>query len=239
MKFDATVFFDTLFSNVFIMPAVTTLGVTLAAMVIGIIIGLFCALLSDSRFRFLRSGVRGYLFVFRGTPVLVQIVFWYDAVAELTSNVINIPALLAGIIALGVNEGAYMTEIVRSGLLAVDPGQREAARSLGMTYRMTMRRIVIPQALRIILPPAGNQFISMLKTTSLLFTVAVPELFSTGTNLYSVNFRYFEILSVMTIWYLVLTSLITFGQRRMERRLSRRPEPSISARFAALPGENS
>lgn len=219
MRFDFPYFWHLLFSTAFLQPAWTTFWVTLVAMAIGLTLGLLGALGATSRLAVLRSLIAGYLWLVRGTPLLVQIVFWYDAVAELTNNVINFPALVAGVIALGINEGAYMTEIVRAGLLSVDPGQKEAARSLGMTYPLTMRRIVIPQAVRVILPPTGNQFIGMLKTTSLLFTIAVPEIFAMGTNLYSVNFRYFEVLCVVSIWYLALTSILTVVQRRLERRV--------------------
>src|SRR5262249_15087848 len=156
--------------------------------------------------------MRLYLGFFRGVPVLVQIVFWYDAVAELTDNAINLPALAAGIIALGMHEGAYMTEIFRAGLSSVEPGQRDAAHSLGMTRAMTMRLVVLPQALRVIIPPTGNQFIAMLKTTSLLFIIAVPEIFGRGTDIYSHNFKYFEVLCVVSLWYLLLTGLLTVVQ---------------------------
>ncbi len=219
MTFDFPYFWHLLFSTAFLAPAWTTFWVTVAAMAIGLALGLFGALGAMSRHSSLRWIVAGYLWLVRGTPVLVQIVFWYDAVAELTNNIINLPALIAGVVALGINEGAYMTEIVRAGLLSVDPGQREAARSLGMTNALTMRRIVIPQAVRIIIPPTGNQFIGMLKTTSLLFTIAVPEIFAQGTNIYTVNFRYFEVLCVVSIWYLALTTVLTLAQRRLERRV--------------------
>ncbi len=186
-------------------------------MAIGVTLGLLGALGAISKFRPVRFLVGAYLWIFRGTPVIVQIIFWYDATAELTNNRINLSSLVAGVLALGVNEGAYMTEIIRAGLISVDRGQLEAARSLGMPYGLAMRRIVIPQAIRVILPPTGNQFIGMLKTTSLLFTIAVPEIYATGVNLYSANFRYFEVLSVVSIWYLMLTSILTFAQRRLER----------------------
>jgi His/Glu/Gln/Arg/opine family amino acid ABC transporter permease subunit len=218
MKFDWAVFWQLLFSSTFLTPAWTTFWITCAAMAMGIALGLFGALGLLSKVKPLRWLVHAYLWVFRGTPVLVQIVFWYDAVAELTNNAINLPAVLAGVIALGVNEGAYMTEIIRAGLLSVERGQMEAARSLGMTYALAMRRIVIPQAIRVILPPTGNQMIGMLKTTSLLFTIAVPEIFATGTNIYSANFRYFEVLAVVSIWYLFLTTVLTVVERRLERR---------------------
>jgi len=219
VKFDFPYFWHLLFSTAFLGPAWTTFWITIAAMSVGLTLGLFGALGSTARLAAVRWLVAGYLWLVRGTPLLVQIVFWYDAVAELTNNVINLPALLAGVVALGINEGAYMTEIMRAGLLSVDAGQKEAARALGMTYPLTMRRIVIPQAVRIILPPTGNQFIGMLKTTSLLFTIAVPEIFAQGTNIYTVNFRYFEVLCVVSIWYLAMTTVLTVVQRRLERRV--------------------
>jgi polar amino acid transport system permease protein len=228
MVFDGKAFADALFSDIFFLPAVTTLGITFVAMAGAMILGFGGALAALSRFSTLRWLVQAYLGFFRGVPVLVQIVFWYNALPVLTNNAINLPALVAGTLALALNEGAYMTEIIRSGLLSVDPGQREAARALGMTKAKALRRIVLPQALAVIIPPTGNQFIAMLKTTSLLFAIAVPEIFSTGTNIYSQNFRYFEVLLVVSIWYLVLTALLTVFQKIIERRFaprkSRRPE---------------
>lgn len=218
MTFDLSTFWTALFSSDFLRPALTTLGVTLAAMVLGIFVGFFAALAAISRFAVLRGAVRLYLVVFRGVPVLVQIIFWYDGIAEITNGLINLPALVAGTVALGLNEGAYMTEIIRAGLLTVDAGQREAARALGMTNPLALRRIVLPQALRAIIPPTGNQFIAMLKTTSLLFTIAVPEIFAVGTNIYSQNFKYFEILCVVSLWYLLLTGVFTLAQQTIERR---------------------
>ena len=222
MIFDSNAFFETLFSETFLVPALTTLGITFAAMALAIMLGFGGALAALSRFRALRWLAQGYLGFFRGVPVLVQIVFWYNALPVLTNNAINLPALIAGTIALGLNEGAYMTEIIRSGLISVDPGQREAARALGMTKARAMRRIVLPQALRVIIPPTGNQFIAMLKTTSLLFAIAVPEIFSTGTNIYSQNFKYFEVLLVVSLWYLALTAILTALQKLIERRFSQR-----------------
>jgi polar amino acid transport system permease protein len=235
--FSFEVFRNLLFSGFFLLPAWTTFWVTMTAMGIGIVLGLLGALGRLSHVAAVRWVVAAYLWVFRGTPVLVQIIFWYDATAELTSNAINLPALLAGVLALGVNEGAYMTEIVRAGLLSIDPGQNEASRALGMTYGQTMRRIVIPQALRVIIPPTGNEFISMLKTTSLLFTIAVPEIFSVGTGFYSSTFRYFEVLTVVSLWYLFLTSVLTWAQSRLENRYGAgrmnagRPQEGVLARM--------
>ena len=229
MIFDSKAFFDALFSDVFFLPAVTTLGVTFIAMALAMLLGFGGALAALSRFRALRWLVQAYLGFFRGVPVLVQIVFWYNALPVLTNNAINLPALVAGTLALALNEGAYMTEIIRSGLTSVDPGQREAARALGMTKARALRRIVLPQALAVIIPPTGNQFIAMLKTTSLLFAIAVPEIFSTGTNIYSQNFRYFEVLLVVSIWYLVLTALLTAFQKVIERRFASRKSRKVEA----------
>jgi His/Glu/Gln/Arg/opine family amino acid ABC transporter permease subunit len=220
MHFDLQVFLGTLLSSVFVLPALTTLWVTVASMVMGIVLGFLGALAALSRWAVLRGLARFYVGLFRGVPVLVQIVFWYDALAEMTNNTINLPALVAGVIALGMNEGAYMTEIIRAGLISVDAGQRDAARALGMTTPMTLRRIIVPQALRIIIPPTGNQVISMLKTTSLLFTIAVHEIFGRGTDLYSQNFKYFEVLCVVSLWYLALAALFNAGQRVIERRFA-------------------
>jgi polar amino acid transport system permease protein len=231
MIFDSKAFFDTLFSTQFLWPAATTLGITLVSMMLAILLGFGGALAALSRLAALRWLVQLYLGFFRGVPVLVQIVFWYNAVPVLTNDAINLPALVAGTLALALNEGAYMTEIIRSGLISVDPGQREAARALGMTRAKAMRRIVVPQALAVIIPPTGNQFIAMLKTTSLLFAIAVPEIFSTGTNIYSQNFKYFEVLLVVSLWYLALTALLTVIQKAIERRFSvgrRKAGPAIA-----------
>ncbi len=221
MNFDMDVVLTTLFSTVFLMPALTTIVVTFAAMGIAIVIGFLAALAADSRFTAFRVTVQVYLTVFRGVPILVQIVFWYNAMPILTNNVINLPPLAAGIIALSLAEGAYMTEIFRSGLAAVDVGQREAARALGMTGALSMRRIILPQALKIIVPPTGNQFIAMLKTSSLLFVIAVPEIFAIGTDITSHNFKYFEVLLVVSIWYLGLSALLSIGVRLIEKRITR------------------
>jgi len=221
MNFDLNVVLTTLFSTVFLMPALTTIGVTFAAMVIAIAVGFLGALAAGSRFPALRMVVQFYLMVFRGVPILVQIVFWYNALPILTNNAINLPPLAAGIIALSLAEGAYMTEIFRSGFASVDHGQREAARALGMTGALAMRRIVLPQALKVIVPPMGNQFIAMLKTSSLLFVIAVPEIFAIGTDITSHNFKYFEVLLVVSIWYLLLSALLSLGIRLIEKRITR------------------
>ena len=177
-----------------------------------------------------------YIWFFRGTPVLVQIIFWvflgqlyrfvslgipfgpqflYFNTTEL------IPVLVGGLLALGLNEAAYMAEIVRSGITSVDPGQTEAAEALGMTRLKVMRRIVLPQAMRIIVPPTGNETISMLKTTSLLSVAAILELFGTAQLIYGSNYKQIPLLVVASIWYLAFTSVMSVGQYFLERRFGR------------------
>ncbi|MGD0976435.1 MAG: amino acid ABC transporter permease [Candidatus Korobacteraceae bacterium] len=221
MHFDSRYFIELLFSRNFLAPAWTAVWFTVASMAIGIVIGTIAGLAATSKSRILHGMVKVFITIFRGTPVLVQIVFWYDGLAELTGNFINLSVVTAGLMALGVNEGAYMTEIVRAGIESVDKGQLEAAHALGLSYRTKMLRVVLPQAVRVAIPPTGNQVISLLKNTSLLFTIAVPEIFATGTNIFSVNFKYFEVLAVVSVWYVGLTLVYGIIQRKLEKRSNR------------------
>jgi polar amino acid transport system permease protein len=205
--------------------------VAVVSQVLGIVLGLIAALMRTSRLGVLRmlSGI--YVWLFRGTPVLVQIVFIYYG-ANIVFGVTLIPnsvnfglftldgAIVSGILALGINEGAYMREIIRAGIDAVDRGQMEAARSLGMTYGLAMRRIVLPQAARVIVPPLGNEFNNMLKTTSLLTIIAVQEMFQDAENRYSQSFKPVEYFGAVAVWYLLLTTIWTFVQAAIERKLT-------------------
>jgi polar amino acid transport system permease protein len=215
-----------------------TIYISIVAQVVGILLGLVAALARMSRLWPLRlvSGI--YVLIFRGTPVLVQIFFFYFALnlpdihlggVKLTSEV------SAGILALSINEGAYMREIIRAGIDSIDKGQMEAAKSLGMRYGLAMRRIVLPQAARVIVPPLGNEFNNMMKTTSLVYTIGVYELFADAEQGYSQTFlpEYFV---AVAFWYLVLTSAWTFVQAAIERRLAvseRGDELSFRDRLAA------
>jgi polar amino acid transport system permease protein len=177
-----------------------------------------------------------YIWLFRGTPVLVQILFWFNIAALYPRFSIGIPfgpqfvhfsaaaaitPFVAGVLALGLNEGAYMAEIVRAGIISVEEGQTEAAQSLGMTRLLTMRRIVLPQAMRVIIPPTGNETISMLKTSSLVSVIAVTELLYTAQLIYAVNYRTIPLLLVVSIWYLVMTTVLSVGQYYLERHFGR------------------
>jgi polar amino acid transport system permease protein len=213
-----------------------TLELTVIAMAIGVFLGVLLAVMRLSPNRLVSGASWLYIWFFRGTPVLVQIFFWYyiaalypeinlgvpfgPAAVHINANTAVIP-FTAGILALGLNEGAYMAEIVRAGIISVDEGQADAARSLGMTRLQTMRRIVLPQAMRVIIPPTGNETISMLKTTSLVSTIAVAELLYSVGVIYSANFKTIPLLIVASIWYLVCTSVLYVGQFYLERHYGR------------------
>ena len=171
-----------------------------------------------------------------GTPVLVQLAAWYSIGAIYPKISLGIPfgpafvhfsansiisRFVAAILGLGLNEAAYMSEIVRAGIISVDAGQSEAAQALGMRGGQVMRRIVLPQAMRVIVPPTGNETISMLKTTSLVSVIAAPELFGNATNISAINFDQIQLLLVISLWYLLLTSILTVGQFYVERYYAR------------------
>jgi polar amino acid transport system permease protein len=227
------VFWERVFhpDHIFFRALWTTIYIAITAQVLGVVLGLIAELLRTSRFPPLRWLSGAYVLVFRGTPLLVQIFFIYYGIDLLFGfNVIPTTlnlglfqmdgAVLAGILALGLNEGAYMREIIRAGIDAIDKGQMEAARSLGMTYGLAMRRIILPQAARVIVPPLGNEFNAMLKNTSLVFTIGVYEMFSDAEIHYSVNFQPVEFFGAVAIWYLVLTTVWTLIQAQIERKLA-------------------
>jgi polar amino acid transport system permease protein len=223
-----------------------TIYLTLIAMFAGIVIGITLAVMRLSSNRLLSSTAWCYTWFFRGTPVLVQLFFWFN-IALLYHNItVGIPftniaflhlnavtlftPVTAAIVALSLNEGAYMSEIARSGLISVDEGQSEAAMSLGMTRSQTMRLVVLPQAMRVIIPPTGNEIISMLKTTSLASTIGVIELFGAATNISANNFEIMPLLLVASIWYLIVTTVLSTGQFYVERHFAhgalRTPPPT-------------
>lgn len=210
-----------------------TLSISVMSQVIGVVLGVFGALGRMSRIKPIRWIANLYVWFFRGTPLLVQITFLYFGLGvtgiyrfpEINLFGLAIPgAVQAGILALGVNEGAYMSEIVRAGILSIDPGQLEAAKSLGMTFGKAMRRIVLPQAARVIVPPLGNEFNNMLKTTSLLVIISVPELYVTFSRKNASGptvFHPFELFLAAAFWYLLLTTVWGVIQSMIERRLSK------------------
>ncbi len=216
--FRPSYFFHYLFSLDFASAALMTLEVSLGALVLGLVVGLILAVAQQTAFKPVQLLVRFYIWLFRGTPALLQIVFAFNV---LPSFGIVLPGTLCGILALGLNEGAYMSEIMRSGIEAVGSGQRDAARALGLNEWRIMRLVVLPQALRIIIPPIGNQFIGMLKLSALISVIGVRELLLTADQAASANFRYFEALSAAGVYYLVLTTFFMSVQAWIERMLRR------------------
>jgi polar amino acid transport system permease protein len=215
---------------------VATLELTVIAMAIGIVGGIVLALMRLSANPMLSSAAWLYIWFFRGTPVLVQLIFWFNIKALIGDVSLGIPfgttfitwdvnslvtTFIAAILGLGLNEAAYMSEIVRAGILSVDEGQTEASQALGMRRLKIMRRIVLPQAMRVIIPPTGNETISMLKTTSLVSTIAFTELLKAGQDIYNANYKTIPLLIVVSTWYIVITSVLSVGQYYLERYYGR------------------
>ena len=226
-----------LFSPTVVSGALKTLELTAISMVVGIILGIVLAIMRLSPNPLVAGASGFYIWLFRGTPVLVQILFWSFIAALYPDISVGIPftgveffsvkandvflPFVAAVLALGLNEGAYMAEIVRAGFVSVDPGQEEAAKALGMRRMQTIRRIILPQAMRVIIPPTGNEVISMLKTTSLVAFVAFPDLLYAVTVIYSQNFKQIPLLIVASIWYLFFTTILSIGQYFIERHYGR------------------
>ena len=216
---------------------VVTLELTVLSMAIGIVLGIVLAVMRLSPNPLVAGASWLYIWFFRGTPVLVQILLWYNIAALYPRFSLGIPfggpqfahftaqslitPFRVGVLALGLNEGAYMAEIVRAGVISVPEGQTDAAQSLGMTRLQTMRRIVLPQAMRVIIPPTGNETISMLKTTSLVSVIAVTDLLYSVQLIYSATYRVIPMLIVASLWYLIVTTVLTIGQYYLERYYGR------------------
>jgi polar amino acid transport system permease protein len=218
MSFRLDVFLHDLLSFDFAGAALMTLWISIAAMLLGLAIGLALALMQQSRFRLLRWLAWSYLWLFRGTPVLLQIIFAFNV---LPGFGVILSGPVCAVLALGLHEAAYMTEIFRSGLGAVNAGQRDAARALGMSEWHVMRLVVLPQALRVVIPPIGNQFIGMLKLSALISVIGVRELLLAAEQSASATFRYLEALSAAGVYYLAFTTVLMSLQRVLERRLGR------------------
>jgi polar amino acid transport system permease protein len=236
-RFQWGVVVDFLFDARIVRGARITLELTFLSMAVGIVLGVLLAVMRLSPNPLVSALSGFYIWFFRGTPVLVQILFWQFVGALYPKISIGIPfggpvfasanakhlitPFMAGLLGLGLNEGAYMAEIVRAGILSVDEGQTEAAQSLGMRRILTLRRIVLPQAMRVIIPPTGNETISMLKTSSLVSVIAYSELLYSAQLIYSVNFKTIPLLIVAGIWYLFFTTILSIGQFYIERHYAR------------------
>lgn len=214
----------------------TTLTLTFFSMLVGVVLGIILAVMRLSSNPLVSGAAWLYIWIFRGTPVLVQLLVWASLGALFPTLGLGIPfghvffsartfdlipGLAAALLGLGLNEAAYMSEIVRAGILSVDDGQSEAATALGMPKMLTLRRIVLPQAMRVIVPPTGNETISMLKTTSLVAYVPYYELLFKVQNIYTRTYQVMPMLIMASLWYLSMTSVLMVGQYYIERRFSR------------------
>jgi len=232
---DLAIIGEYLFHPAIVAGALNALILGTLALGISSVIGLISALMRLSGNPILSGLSAVYVYLFRGTPMLIQLVFWFNAVPTMFPTItISLPFLpgplfetpttvvvtpfLAALAGLSLAEGAYMSEIMRAGIMAIDNGQRSAATALGMTQRQVFTHVVAPQAGRIIVPACGNQYIMLLKSTSLASTIGYPEMLRVVTDIYSSNFRVVELLTVAAIWYLALTALATVVQTGLEKR---------------------
>jgi polar amino acid transport system permease protein len=233
-NFEWGVVFGYLFDSRILAGLRTTLILTAVAMALAFAIGLVLATMRLSESRSLRWFANLYIWAFRGTPILVQLLLWYNlaalypvlalgvpfgpAVVEWDANTLITP-WIAALLGLALNEAAYLAEIIRSGIISVDRGQVEAGRSLGMNGRVTFRRIVLPQALRVIVPPVSNETIGLLKYSAIVSVITLPELLYSGQLIYARTYETMPILLTVSIWYLIVTSLLTLIEFLVERRL--------------------
>ena len=225
-----------LFDTSIVTAARRTIVLTFLAMLIGIVLGVVLAVMRLSPNPIVTGFAWLYIWFFRGTPVLVQVLFWFNLPAVMHSLSLGVPfgpswfhsdpktiitQFGAALLGLGLNEAAYMAEIARAGIISVDEGQTEAAQALGMTRLLTMRRIVLPQAMRVIIPPTGNETISMLKTTSIVSFIGYAELTFTAQIIGSRTFQVIPLFLTISLWYLAMTSVLYVGQFYLERYFAR------------------
>ncbi|WP_407159064.1 amino acid ABC transporter permease [Bradyrhizobium sp. STM 3557] len=210
---------------------VNTMVMAVLAMALGIVLGIIVAIMRLSPNPVLKSVASGYTWLFRGTPLILQLLLWFNL--ALVFPTIGIPGVwtaravdlmtpfFAALLGLGINQGAYTSEVMRAGLLSVDIGQYEAAQAIGMGRLQALRRIILPQAMRVVLPPLGNEFIGLVKATSLASVIQYPEVLHSAENIYYANSRVIELLIVAGLWYLLVVSILTPLQMLLERRFAR------------------
>jgi polar amino acid transport system permease protein len=217
----------------FLQAAWITLWISVVAQTIGVILGLLLALMRTAKSPLLNWPAGAYIWFFRGSPLLMQVLLLWDGLPQISG--IKLSAITCVLVSFSLNEGAYMSEIIRAALSSIDPGQMEASKALGMRYSLAMRRIILPQAVRVIIPPLGNEFNNMLKTTSIASVIGVMELTNTAQVYGSQDFIIFELLIVATVYYLILTTLWEFVQRWIERRV----DPDRMSAAIKIPQEKS
>lgn len=236
-RFGWPTIFEYLFAVDILKGLLLTIALTVSSMVIGILLGTALAVMRLSP-NFVLSGIASiYIWFFRGTPLLVQLIFWFNISALYPVIALSVPfggpslelgnanslitPLFAAFLGLALNESAYMAEIIRSGIGSIDEGQYDAGKALGMSKPLMMARVVLPQAMRIVVPPTGNQVINMLKETSLVSVLAISDLLYSAQIIYAINYKTIPLLIVACIWYLVMTSILTFFQNKLELRYGR------------------
>ena len=221
-SFDTHLFWVALSSGPYWRGALLALGLASAALAAAVVIGFFLALGRESGLRAVRIFVFLYNWIFRATPTLLQLLFIWNALPLLWPVFAEswFTPFMAAFVALSLNEAAYMCEIIRAGLLSVDPGQELAGRALGLTRRQLLRRVIVPQAIRIVIPPTGNEFITLLKLTSLASVISLQELLTASGNLASVSFQYIEAYTAALVYYLAIVSVLMLVQAQLERRFT-------------------
>ncbi len=249
-RFEWAVVWQYLFAPTVLEGLGTTVLLAVLAMTIGSLVGGLLAFARLSDFRPLRWAASIYIGVFRGIPPLVQLIFWYNLAYLLPQISIGIPfgpsfarwsandvitPLTAAVIGLSLVESAYMAEIIRSGILSVDPGQHEAAKAMGFTSGQKFFRIVLPQAMRVIIPPSGSQFISVIKGTALVSVIAMSDLLHSVQVIYNQTYQIVPLLTVACIWYLVVVTLLSLAQGRLEQRFARGYTPTPAQRRRPVP----
>ncbi|MCW5731666.1 MAG: amino acid ABC transporter permease [Alphaproteobacteria bacterium] len=234
-KIDWPVVGEFLFSSLMLWGIVNTIVLTACAMVLGILLGLAAALMGNSDNPVLRGTAAGYIFVFRALPALLQLLIWYNlalifpviwipGIVEVATTKVITP-FVGALLAFGILQGAYTSEVIRSGLLSVGKGQLDAARSIGMTQAQALRRIILPQAMRVIVPPIGNETIGMVKFTSLASVIQYKEIIYGAQAVYYANGRVIELLIVAAFWYSVVVAILTYVQSHIERHYNRSQAP--------------
>jgi len=243
IRFDLDTVGDFLFDPIILRAMRQTLQIAALAMVLGVVLGVVLAVMRVSRNPIV-SGLAGvYVWFWRATPVVLQLLIMYFGLRQLIEDDLfrdNWTRWRAAVITFGLNEAAYMAEIVRGGILSVESGQMDAAKSLGMTNLQAMRRVILPQALRVVVPPTGNELIAMLKNTSVAFAIGVVELMNAAKIQAAQSFKVMEMYTVAAFWYLVLVSIFSLLQAELERALTiserERPETLFSRALTLMGG---
>lgn len=218
-------FFEYLTNGLMLRGAWTTVWLSVISMILGLGLGVVAAMMKMYGNTIVRYVAEFYIWLFRGTPILIQLIIIYTGLPQIG---IRLNVVESAILGLALNEGAYLAEIIRAGIMSVDKGQNDAARSVGMTWRQRMYYVILPQATRTIIPPLGNQFNGMLKTTSLASVISMEELMRSAQMLAQVNFRVLEVYLVAAIWYLVLVSIWGLIQTRIEAHYEKPFGPSAA-----------